>query len=102
MIVGEGQYLRVAVIGVIEARMVVVGFVAVMRRFRTDEVPMHQRLLGVRVQVRDRHQPRQHDGKRGDHRNDASGRNQQHSMRSMSARARQSQTCRPACSTLPP
>lgn len=93
VVVRESQDLCVAVIGVIEARTVIVGFVIVMRRFSTDHVPMHQRPLVVRVQVRKGQQPRERNGKSGYHRDDASGWVRRHGVQSMSARARQSQTC---------
>lgn len=99
VVVRKIQDLCVAVIGVIEPGIAVIeasmadGVVRVMTCVAADEVPVHQRLLAVRVQMREGQQPREHNGDSGHHRDEARGWVQRHGIRSMSARAPQSQTC---------
>ncbi len=71
---------------------VVVGVIVWLVRTVSDRMPMHDRVIVVRMQVRDGQQPGEHNGKRSHHRDNAGAQGRRHSLWSMSARARQSQT----------
>ena len=95
-VIRRNQESSSGVIGVVEARTVVVrmvvGVVAWMSGRVSDRVLVHELVVILDVHVRDGQQSGEHNGKRGHHRDNAGAQGRRHGVRSMSARARQSQT----------
>ena len=95
-VIRRNQESSSGVIGVFEALTVVVrmvvGVVAWMSGRVSDRVLVHELVVILDVHVRDGQQSGEHNGKRGHHRDNAGAQGRRHGVRSMSARARQSQT----------
>lgn len=93
VLVRQRHVLRIVVIGMTDTGVVAGRVVVVMGLAAADDMPMHNRVVvAVCMQVREGQEPGQRNRNGGDGRENASGRGGRHDVRSMSARAQQSQT----------